>query len=153
MWFNWFKKEKPLSYDDVTLIEMYTTQEKGANGFYPMHRFGIHVGNDMVGTIDFRDGYDPWLYFGGHIGYRVDPRYRGSHYAYKACMALKPYMIDHHHTTIYISASPENIASRKTIEKLGADLLDTVDVPYAHWSYKQGERVKCIYQWDIVVEP
>ena len=153
MFLDWFCKEKPLTYGDIQLIKMYTSQEKGANGFYPMHRFGIHVQKDMVGTIDFRDGFDPWLYFGGHIGYRIDPRFRGSHYAYQACMALIPFIQQHHHDTIYITASPENIASRKTIEKLGAFLLDTVDVPSSHWSYRQGERVKCIYQWDIMVKP
>ena len=149
MLLNWFKKEKPLQYGDVALLKLYTSQEKGANGYYPMTRFSINVDHEVVGTIDFRNGHDPWLYFGGHIGYRVDPRYRGHHFAYQACEALVPFMIDHGHTSIYISASPENIASRKTIEKLGAVLLDTVDVPSSHWSYKQGEIIKCIYQWDI----
>lgn len=33
------------------------------------------------GTCDLRIGYNDNLYYGGHIGYRVFPEYRGNHYA------------------------------------------------------------------------
>ena len=41
--------------------------------------------------------------------------------------------------------SPENTASRRTIEKLGGELLETVEVPEDHWLYERGELVKNIY--------
>lgn len=46
---------------------------------------------------------------------------------------------------IIITCSPENTASRRTIEKLGGELLETVEVPEDHWLYERGELVKNIY--------
>ncbi len=36
----------------------------------------------------FRIGYSEGLFFGGHIGYTIDEKYRGNHYSAKACKLL-----------------------------------------------------------------
>ena len=40
-----------------------------------------------------------------------------------------------------------NIASKKTLQKLGGQLLETVEVPAGHWLYQRGETVKNIYRF------
>jgi len=45
---------------------------------------------------------------------------------------------------------PENTPSRRTCEKIGAKLLEIVDLPVHNQMYLEGERRKCIYEWKLV---
>lgn len=36
-----------------------------------------------MGQCDLRIGYNERLYYGGHIGYQIDEKYRGHHYSKK----------------------------------------------------------------------
>ncbi len=46
-------------------------------------------------------------------------------------------------THLLITCNPENIASRRTCERLGAQLLETVAVPNDHVFYSRGDRFNC----------
>ena len=142
-----FLKKVESRFEDVTLHKEFDAWETGKNEKYPMHRYAIMVDNFIVGSIDFRQGNDPWLYWGGHIGYNIAQIYRGNHYAYKACVALIPIMHSYGFDHVYISASPENIASIKTIEHLNVELLQEGNVEPGHWLIRQGEPVKRVYLW------
>lgn len=48
---------------------------------------------------------------------------------------------------LIITCNPDNIASRKTCENLGANLLEIVDVPEENDLYQRGEKEKCRYEW------
>ena len=48
---------------------------------------------------------------------------------------------------LIITCSPDNLASKKTLQKLGGQLLETVEVPADHWLYQRGETVKDIYRF------
>ena len=50
---------------------------------------------------------------------------------------------------LIITCSPDNIASKKTLIKLGGQLLETCDVPSDHWLYLRGETVKEIYLFKL----
>ena len=136
-------------YDEVSLHKQFDGWERGQIEKYPMHRYQIVVDNTVVGSIDFRQANDPWLYWGGHIGYNIAPNYRGNHYAYKACMALKPIMESYCFDSVIITASPDNLASIKTILKLGCEFLEETTVPQDHWLMKQNEPIKRIYKWHL----
>ena len=83
-----------------------------------------------VGHINLRIGNtDKILLYTGHIGYGVDPAFRGNHYAERACRLLLPLAFQHGLTELWITCAPDNLASRKTIERLGAKFIETVDVP------------------------
>ena len=51
---------------------------------------------------------------------------------------------------LLITCSPENIASRLTLERLGGELVETVPVPRCHWLYARGETWKNIYRFQLL---
>lgn len=114
--------------------------------------FGIYLHRSFVkvGTCDLRIG-DHWtLYHAGHIGYRIMPLYRGHGYAYEACRVLLPEAKKTYgFRSLWITCSPDNTASRKTLEKLGGTLLETAEVPASHWLYRRGETIKNIYYFEL----
>lgn len=105
-----------------------------------------------AGRISVRLGESPCVYYFGHIGYHVDPPYRGQHFARRACSLLKPLMLRHGKTSVVITTDPDNWPSRKTCEGLGCELERTVDVPPAIYRRWEISRVKCRYIWRLTDE-
>jgi predicted acetyltransferase len=85
----------------------------------------------------------------GHIGYNVYPPARGQHLAERATRLLYPLARRHGLKTLWITCNPENQASRRTCERLGAILVDTVEVPTTNELYSRGEVRKCRYRVDL----
>ena len=103
---------------------------------------------NTVGRVVLRVGYTMSIVrYGGHIGYGVNPAWRGHHYAGKACKLLANVAVDHGMDVLWITCNPDNWPSRKTCEWLGATLVEVVDLPSDNDQYKIGERQKCRYRW------
>jgi len=85
----------------------------------------------------------------GHIGYNVHPPVRGMHLAERSCRLVLPIAKAHGLKQIWITCNPENIASRKTCERLGAIYVNTVPVPTDHELYARGDKEKCRYRIDL----
>jgi predicted acetyltransferase len=104
----------------------------------------------MAGTLSFRlaDTEQIRLY-SGHIGYGVFPPARGHHYAERSVRLVIPLAKAHGMTHLWITCNPENAASRRTIERLGATFVEVVDIPKSNLLYEKGERQKCRYRLDI----
>jgi tagatose 1,6-diphosphate aldolase len=47
---------------------------------------------------------------------------------------------------LWITCNPDNVASRRTCERLGAELIDIVDVPRDNAVYGPGSERKCRYR-------
>ena len=107
----------------------------------------------IAGGISLRigDARDVELYY-GHVGYHVYPPARGRHYAERACRLLAPLARAHGMRRLWITCNPDNWASRRTCERLGADLVDIVDVPRSNPLHQRGEVRKCRYRWEIADE-
>ncbi len=104
----------------------------------------------MAGGISLRVGNSRDLeQFAGHIGYHVYPPARGRHFAERAARLLVPLVHFHGLSPVWITCNPDNGASRRTCERLGASYLETVDVPITHPFYGRGEFQKCRYRWDV----
>lgn len=102
---------------------------------------------EKVGTVDIRIGYTTSVVrYGGHVGYGVDEQHRGHRYAAKACKLLLSVAKEHGMDVIWITCNPDNWASRRTCEILGADLIEIVDLPPDNDQYQKGERQKCRYR-------
>jgi predicted acetyltransferase len=107
-------------------------------------------GVTIAGSISLRIGHSPNLdFYLGHIGYHVLPPARGHHYAERACRLLLPLARAHEHKVVWITCNPENAASRRTCERLGAKLVETVMVPRDNPLYGQGDRQKCRYRLEL----
>lgn len=98
-----------------------------------------------IGYISLRLGESPQLYYLGHIGYRIDEPYRGHGYAARACALLMPFMRQLALTSVCITADPDNIASRKTCERIGCVLESIVPVPERYRYICSGSTQKCRY--------
>lgn len=88
----------------------------------PTYHFDIklHDENYSIGKIDIRIAHNQQLYYGGHIGYEIDLKYRGHHYAGKAVPLIAQVARVHQMEAVCITCNPGNIASRKTCEYIGA---------------------------------
>ncbi len=127
-------------------VEIQLTGKDNSEG-YPSYDFRIVLKETgkKIGYCDLRDGMNDSLYYAGQIGYRIQEAYRGHGYAYEAASLLLEYAKELGMESLIITCSPENTASRKTIEKLGGEFMEQVDVPCTHYLYRRGEPVKNIY--------
>ena len=115
----------------------------------PAYHFHIVAADDgaNIGHLNFRVGDTEHIRVcAGHIGYQVHPEYRGHGYALQACNAITPF-VRLFYDAVTITCDPDNRASIRTIERLGASFLDEVPVPPQDPHYLRGSRSKRRYQW------
>ena len=116
-------------------------------GLVPFYHYRIFVARIDVGHVNFRVGdTDHVRHCSGHIGYRIAEPFRGNGYAFQACRALAPF-VRAVSSAVIITADPENAASLRTIERLGAIFLDEMQVPEYDPHYAAGSRFKRRYRW------
>lgn len=131
----------------LVLVERYFGD--AAREFVPAYVFAMKhrsTGQEM-GRISLRVGDTPHLrMYAGHIGYAVDWPFRGNHYAERSCRLLLALARAHLMRELWITCNPDNHASRRTLERLGAQFVEIVDVPPSSAMYWQGERRKCRYR-------
>ena len=123
-----------------------------AKGFVPAYLFDmVLTGTDaVVGSICLRIGnIEHLVRYGGHIGYGVNPDHRGHRFAARACRLVFSLAGKHGLNPLWITVTPENVASRRTCEILGATMLEIVDLPPDCDMYAHGERKKCRYRVDL----
>lgn len=90
--------------------------------------------------------------FLGNVGYEIFPKYQGNNYAYKATRLLSKVAEYYGVDKLLITANPKNLASIKTINKLGAHFINVRNIPANHCLYKQGERYVYAYEWNLKKE-
>lgn len=159
-----FKKKKPtdLFFDTSELFDgeirlklLRADPGDPAREWVPAYIFSIcsSLSGIEMGCCDLRLGHNEKLYYGGHIGYRVHPEYRGHHYAQKACRLLFKLAKAHDLGHVIITCNPDNWPSRRTCELLceefNGELLEIVDLPPDNDMYLNGERQKCIFRFPI----
>lgn len=137
--------------EEVCLTLDYKVEANPKKGWVPAYHFHICTpdGKRKAGKCDLRIGYNEKLYYGGHIGYNVKPKYRGHHYAAKACRLLFEIARQQGMKYVYITCNPDNLASKRTCELLQGALVEIVDLPEDNDMYQNGERQKCIFRFDL----
>lgn len=83
----------------------------------------------IVGEIALRVGDSAEQFYLGHIGYHIDPPFRGHAYAAQACKACEPLLAAFGQRSIVITTDPDNAPSVKTCQRLNCELECTVKVP------------------------
>jgi len=109
---NWQAQTPELAFD-LQFIE-FTIQMNGL----PAGRIVLRKNAPMA----FRKYY-------GDIYYEIRPKYRGRGLARKACLALREIAIERGFPFLFINCNADNPASKKTIEKLGVEFLETFPGP------------------------
>ncbi len=158
--------EHPLSAAEVTpddtrrrLVEFVENFPRGrqpaepGKGLVPVYHFWMYVESGLpiriAGGIGLRVGDNPELrLYSGHIGYNVYPAARGNHFAERAVRLIMPLAVRHRLKPVWITCNPDNTPSRRTCERLGAELVEVVDIPPDHPFIARGETQKCRYRLD-----
>jgi tagatose 1,6-diphosphate aldolase len=114
----------------------------------PAYHFRILLSDGAdAGHINFRAGDTEHVRTSaGHIGYEVKAAFRGHGYAGDACRALAPF-VGTVFGSVIITCDPGNLASQRTIERLGAEFLEEVTLPPSDPQYQGGSRAKRRYRW------
>jgi predicted acetyltransferase len=134
-----------------------------APGRVPQYHFWMRVRNEMrwppgmslpsvgiAGGIGLRIGASSTIeMYYGHFGYHVYPPARGYRYAERSCRLLLPLARRHKLRTLWLTCNPDNLASRRTCERLGARLVSIVSIPQDDPLYLRGEREKCRYRLEL----
>ena len=121
----------------------------GDDVILPFYWYDIYVGGYPVGKISIRIGDNYHSYYNGHVGYEVDPEYRGHRYSLEALKLVLPVAKHHGMERIYLTCDQSNDASRRIIELSGARLLEIAKVPREYFAWREGIEDHCIYQLDI----
>ncbi len=148
---NLFRKKATFQDDEIELVispRDIADEECGITGGFTFYIYPAGT-RDYAGYISLRLGESAPLYYLGHIGYRIEEKYRGHHYALKACRLILPLAQRLGMESITITANPENIPSRKTCEQLGCVLESVVDVPYQYKYICANAKQKCRYIWQV----
>lgn len=129
--------------DGITLELLETVPGDGAA--LPFYYWTICAGPTPVGKISLRIGENFHAYYNGSVGYEVDEEHRGHHYAQKACRAIFPVAKAHGMKRLLLTCAESNAASYKTIEGLGAELLEIAEVPREYFAWREGMERQRIY--------
>ncbi|MCJ7622249.1 MAG: GNAT family N-acetyltransferase [Anaerolineaceae bacterium] len=137
---------------DLTLVLVQQYPGDRAKIYVPAYIFRLeHTfrGCEM-GRLALRVGNLPYMaLYNGHIGYSALEEFRGNHFAARAVKRLLPLACRHGFGTLWITCSPENLASRRTCELAGATFIEIVDLPDDTELYQRGERQVCRYRLDL----
>ena len=117
-------------------------------GTVSAYHFRIHDADGIdVGRLRYRPSNATTVtHYVGHVGFEIAPEHRGKRYAYRACLAIAPFVFQSQESVI-LTTNLDNTPSNKTIERLGAVFLDIQTVPETDPHYAFGGRVKRRYRW------
>jgi predicted acetyltransferase len=138
-----------LRYADVAVRFARVLPGDPVHGFVPAWHFRIYRLDDGAdaGHVNLRIGAtDHVRLYAGHLGYQVAETFRGHRFALKSCRALRP-IVRSVYPEVIITADPDNHASLRTIELLGAAFLNEVSVPPSDPNFARGSRAKRRFLW------
>ena len=143
-----FVRKLNLYSDEIYLALQRTIDADSELGMVPVYIFDICLiaTDERAGSCELRVGYNDSIYYTGNIGYTVFMKHRGNRYAMKACLLLFELAKKHNMKKLIITCNPDNAASAKTCDLLGAKYITTVDIPPDNIMYILGDRQKMIYE-------
>lgn len=124
------------------LVEEIYIDKDLPNGWKPYYIYAIIVDDTLVGKVTLRCGSSEEHDIDGHVGYTIDPPYRGHHYAYQAMLLIKEIAKEKGYLELIITCNPDNIASKKTILKLNATYIETKKIPTSMKKYFDQEEIE-----------
>lgn len=139
---------KELSGHNIKLVCYDYYPGNSEKKYVPAYRFNItdKGSGSVLGSIDLRLGFNEGLYYGGHIGYLVQPEYQNMGIATIACKIALQIAKAHGFKKIIITNTPSNKASARVCEKIGGKLVRVAKLPSWTEMYKDGDRYKNIYE-------
>ena len=107
------------------VIDKFVPEDK-IKGYVPaiLYHVVLNKNNEIIGHCSARVGWNESMYYCGHIGYSINEEYRGNGYAVEAVNLIKKVFKVNNIGVVYITNSPDNHASIRVCEKLGAKFVE-----------------------------
>ena len=116
----------------------------------PWYAFHIVFDGQDAGGIRLRVGDTELLrLWAGHIGFNVEPAFRGRRIAERATRLILPLARAHGIDPVWLTCSPDNTASQAVMRRLGAVLVETVAVPATYAAFEPAATHKQRYRLDL----
>lgn len=133
---------------DLRLVLAECTQAENNPWRIPAYTFAMQgPDGEYMGRIRLRVGWsEDVIRYAGHVGYAVEPAHRGHRYAERACRLIVPLAKRHGMTHLWITCQPDNMSSRRTLERLGAECLGIIEVPPGYPLAAGAERKKMCFR-------
>lgn len=147
MEFQFSNKYDFLTDDEITL--KISGKYSGDEELLPFYYYDIFLDDRFIGRISMRIGSNFNSYYNGNIGYEIEEKFRGNNYAFRACKLVLPIAKAHGMNEIILTCDEDNIPSYKTIEKLGAELVQITKPPEAYFAYRENMKKQRIYRLHI----
>ena len=140
-----------LKTEEISLRQIELEPDDPQRKWDPAFHFDIlDRAGTQVGGCNLRLGHSEALYYAGNIGYKIDERYRGHHYAGKACKLLFELARRQGMEYVIIVCAPSNQPSRKTCEWLGGELLEIVELPEDDKRRQLTDDIyRCIFRFSL----
>lgn len=128
--FEFFEMDR-LTDGELTLVLRERQPAESNSWHVPAYLYHMQSpSGQYMGRIRLRVGWnEDIIKFAGQVGYAVEPEYRGRHFAERACRLILPLAHRHGMEKLWITCQPDNAASRRTLERLGAEFAGIFDVP------------------------
>jgi predicted acetyltransferase len=142
----------PLRDGDLLAVLVARNSADPLKSWVPSYDFDLRLEGvgETIGKINLRVGNSPALeLYGGHVAYSIEPSWRGRHFAERGVRLVLPLARRHGLSTIWITCNPDNWPSRRTCERLGAELIEIVLLPPDNDMYLLGDRQKCRYRLNL----
>lgn len=138
-----------LKNDEIYLSLLKTCDAISERNWVPVYYFDICLTNGTkVGTCNIKIDNSELTRYCGNIGYVVDEKFRGRKYSLKASKLLLKLAEKHNLDYVSITCSPDNCASNRICQLLGAKFIETVDVPKNHEMHLEYKKLN-IYRIDL----
>ena len=136
-----FFETENLRDGEIRLVLHHTNPADPTRFGLPTYYFRLcDEAGQTLGWCDFRVGTNEDTGYAGHVGYQIEPPFRGRHYAGKAVRLLLKLAAMHGMDHILITCDPENAASAKPCLWAGGQPCGTVLLPADHPLYEAGVR-------------
>jgi predicted acetyltransferase len=138
-----------LSNASVSLSLRERSPEDPERGWVPEYHFTVvgQASGEPVGLLRLRVGTNESIErYAGHVGYAIAASHRGNRYAAHAVEAVLPLASRLSAGPLWITCDPDNLASRRTCEIVGATYVETVRIPESHPMYAEGVRYRARYR-------
>jgi len=118
-----------ISGEKIDLIIDKFVPENKEKGYVPTILYHIVLSgtNEIVGHCSARLGWNEYMYYCGHIGYSVKEENRGNGFAVEAVNLVKKVFKENNINSVYITNSPDNHASIRVCEKVGAKFVKMIE--------------------------
>jgi tagatose 1,6-diphosphate aldolase len=128
--------------DELELVLVNTYQANTEEKLVPWYEFKMQntITKENMGYLNLRIGSEKILHYAGHIGYGVDSKFQGHHYAARSVKLILPFTALNGIKEALMSCSTDNIASQKTCTSAGFEYIETTQVPPDQRMYREGYR-------------